>query len=84
MSSEPFLAIECFSFSILGSSGEATFGNPKPITVHPDLHQWSECLKRDGGAGCVLFCSVGTSVCDMLIIFTQEHSKRQEIAPTGE
>lgn len=57
MSSEPTLAIECLLFSILGSSGEAIFGNPKPITVHPDLHQWSECLKRDGGAGCVL--SVG-------------------------
>lgn len=54
MTSQPSLAIECLSFSVLGSSGEATFGNPKPITDHPDLHLWSECLKRDGGAGCVL------------------------------
>ena len=54
VSSEPSLAIECSSFSILGSSGEAVFGNPKPITDHPDLYEWSECLKRDGGAGCVL------------------------------
>ena len=54
MSDEPSLAIECLSFSILGSSGEDIFGNPKPITVHPDLYQWSEGLKRDGGAGCVL------------------------------
>ena len=40
------------------SSGEPTFGNPKPITIHPDLHQLSECSKRDGGAGCVLFSCV--------------------------
>ena len=63
MSSEPSLAIECSSFSILGSSGEATFGNPKPITVHPDLYQWSEGLKRDGGAGCVFQWRLCVCVC---------------------
>ncbi|KAF8813587.1 hypothetical protein BYT27DRAFT_7180339, partial [Phlegmacium glaucopus] len=54
MSSQPSLAIECLWFSVLGSSGEAIFGNPKPITDHSDLHLWSECLKRDGGAGNIL------------------------------
>ena len=54
MTTEPSLAIECLSFSVLGSSGEAIFGNPKSITDHPELHRWSKCLERDGGAACVL------------------------------
>ena len=79
MSDEPSLAIECLSFSILGSSGEAIFGNPKPITVHPDLYQWSEGLKRDGGAGYVL--SVGlVSLKRLLIIYVGTFSKTENYA----
>ncbi|KAF8161026.1 hypothetical protein B0H34DRAFT_699122 [Crassisporium funariophilum] len=54
MTDSSYLAIECHTLSILGSSGEAIFGSPKPITSHVDLHLWSEGLKLDGGAGNVL------------------------------
>ncbi|KAF8070198.1 hypothetical protein FPV67DRAFT_1754886 [Lyophyllum atratum] len=51
MSQEKFLALECDSFSVLGSLGEAKFGNPKPLEANSDLKEWSEGLKQDGGGG---------------------------------
>ncbi|KJA27812.1 hypothetical protein HYPSUDRAFT_34960 [Hypholoma sublateritium FD-334 SS-4] len=49
-----YLALECDSVSLLGSAGESTFGNPKPINNHPDMHAWSEGLDHPGGAGNIL------------------------------
>ncbi|KIM45036.1 hypothetical protein M413DRAFT_327654 [Hebeloma cylindrosporum] len=51
---EAHLALECNSVSVLGASGESTFGNPRPITSHPDVKLWSDSLLHDGGAGNVL------------------------------
>jgi len=45
------LALECNFVEVLGSSGECTFGNPKPITSNPDVKLWSDSLQHDGGAG---------------------------------
>ena len=45
------IALECDSVAVLGSSGESTFGNPKPITSNPDVRLWSDGLNHDGGAG---------------------------------
>lgn len=82
ITAEPSLAIECLWFSILGSSGEAIFGDPKPITNHSDLNQWSECLKRDGGAGYVLSLCL---VClNRLSIIPQKLSQREKNASTVE
>lgn len=48
---EAHLALECNLVSVLGSSGECTFGNPRPITSNPDVKLWSDSLHHDGGAG---------------------------------
>ncbi|RDB16980.1 hypothetical protein Hypma_002651 [Hypsizygus marmoreus] len=51
MSSEAFLALECNSLQLIGSYGEDRFGNPKPVESNSDLREWSEGLRKDGGAG---------------------------------
>ncbi|KAF5386034.1 hypothetical protein D9615_002493 [Tricholomella constricta] len=51
MSQDSFLALECNSFSVLGSIGEARFGNPQPLEANNDLWEWSEGLKQPGGGG---------------------------------
>ena len=82
LTSHPSLAIECLWFSVLGSSGEAIFGNPKSITDHPDLRLWADCLKRDGGAGCVLLHFAETCVERLLIIgrnILKDRKMRQQL-----
>ncbi|KDR75434.1 hypothetical protein GALMADRAFT_249490 [Galerina marginata CBS 339.88] len=54
LTSRSFVVLECTSFSILGCTGEGNFGNPQPITNHPDIQLWSEGLSHDGGAGNIL------------------------------
>ncbi|KAF9562796.1 hypothetical protein CPC08DRAFT_363033 [Agrocybe pediades] len=44
-------ALECGDISILGSSGESTFGNPEPILECHDIKLWLNDLKRSGGSG---------------------------------
>lgn len=45
---QPSLAFECSSVSILGSSGEATFGNPFPIGSLTDITSWANGPDRMG------------------------------------
>ena len=51
MSDESFLAIECNAFSTIGSYGEAMFGDPKSVEKDKDLREWSDGLRKGGGAG---------------------------------
>ena len=51
MSDESFLAIECNAFSAIGSFGEARFGDPKSVREDKDLREWSDGLRKGGGAG---------------------------------
>src|SRR6266576_2847894 len=51
MSKHACLALECQNFVVLGSYGEACFGDPVPIDDVEDLRLWSEGLRQDGGAG---------------------------------
>ncbi|KAF8622337.1 hypothetical protein AX15_007072 [Amanita polypyramis BW_CC] len=52
MSKSASLALECEDFSVLGSYGEACFGDPIPINDMADFKLWKEGLRLDGGAGC--------------------------------
>lgn len=54
MSRDASLALECQHFVVLGSYGEACFGEPVPIDDVEDLGLWSEGLRQDGGAGSVV------------------------------
>ena len=51
MSDESFLAIECNAFSAIGSYGEARFGEPKSVEKVKDLREWTDGLRKGGGAG---------------------------------
>ena len=54
MSRDACLALECQNFVVLGSYGEAYFGEPVPIDDVEDMRLWSEGLRQDGGAGSVV------------------------------
>jgi hypothetical protein len=54
MSKDACLSLECQNFVVLGSYGEACFGEPVPIDEVEDLRLWSEGLRQDGGAGSVV------------------------------
>ena len=54
MSKDACLALECHKFVVLGSYGEACFGEPVPIDDVEDMRLWSEGLRQDGGAGSVV------------------------------
>ncbi|KAF8210163.1 hypothetical protein K438DRAFT_1959441 [Mycena galopus ATCC 62051] len=54
MTAESHVALHCESVSILGSIGESKWGNPKDLDSDPDLREWSQALRQDGGAGNVL------------------------------
>lgn len=49
------LALECASFTVIGSMQEEIWGNPKIVEYNADVDQWSQGLNKEGGAGCV-FC----------------------------
>ncbi|KAF8629227.1 hypothetical protein AX17_005810 [Amanita inopinata Kibby_2008] len=51
MSTSACLALECRSFSVIGSLGEACFGDPLPIEELHDIRSWSESLSRDESPG---------------------------------
>jgi len=51
MSPDACLAFECKSFTVIGSAGEAQWGNPKEIENNDDLRLWTEGLRQDGGGG---------------------------------
>jgi hypothetical protein len=50
MSEIACLALEIDSVSIIGSIGEAQWGDPQDIEANEDLRLWSEGLRRDGGS----------------------------------
>ena len=50
MTDKPVLALQIDYVSIIGSIGEAQWGDPKDIEMNDDLHQWSEGLRKDGGS----------------------------------
>jgi hypothetical protein len=54
MSGEAVLAVECDVFAYIGSAGEDMFGSPKSMENNPDIYEWSNGLRKDGGAGCVI------------------------------
>jgi hypothetical protein len=51
MSKMACLALNIKSFSIVGSAGEAEWGRPRDIEKNPDLLEWSQGLRKDGGEG---------------------------------
>lgn len=54
MTQDAFLALECDYFTVLGSLGEACFGEPKSIEDVEELKLWGDGLRQEGGAGNVL------------------------------
>ncbi|KAJ3486383.1 hypothetical protein NLJ89_g11815 [Agrocybe chaxingu] len=54
VTTNPSLALDCQTISLLGSAGEAVFGNPISITSIRELREWCEGLVQDGGAGNIL------------------------------
>ncbi|KAJ7733735.1 hypothetical protein DFH07DRAFT_967870 [Mycena maculata] len=54
MSTEAHLALNCDSVTLVGSLGESKWGNPNNIESEAALKEWSDGLRKDGGAGNVL------------------------------
>ncbi|KIY44367.1 hypothetical protein FISHEDRAFT_61907 [Fistulina hepatica ATCC 64428] len=47
----PEIALDCDAFDVMGSIGEETWGDPKPLESNADLKAWRDGLRQDGGAG---------------------------------
>jgi hypothetical protein len=51
MSEQARLALETDHISIIGSIGEAQWGDPQDVETNNHLYLWSEGLRQHGGGG---------------------------------
>lgn len=51
MSATDHIALDVQEFTLPGAFNEPAWGEPKPVELQPDIHEWVQGLRQSGGAG---------------------------------
>lgn len=71
MSADRTLILDCPKFNYIGSSGESEFGSPVSVEKNPEISEWVQGLRQDGGAGYLV-----SPLCDRALVTSNRNVLR--------